>query len=55
MVNTRTFDKNVLEADLPTPAEGYEWVRNLMSENWVEQAKDTPYSCRVNSEAYWSM
>lgn len=55
MAQTRTFDKNVLEADLPTPIENHEWVRNLMTQNWVEQAKDTPYACRVNNEAYWSM
>lgn len=35
--------------------EGYEWVRNLMTGTWVEQEKDTPYCCRVDSERYWSM
>jgi hypothetical protein len=37
------------------PREGYEWVRNLMTGQWVEQEKDTPYCCRVDSERYWSM
>lgn len=37
------------------PREGYEWVQNLMSGKWVEQKKDTPHCCRVDSETYWSM
>lgn len=50
-----TFPKETQEADLPKAKEGYKWVRNLMSRIWVEQAIDTPYACRVDSERYWSM
>ncbi len=28
-------------------------VKNLMSGVWVWQEKDTPWSCRVDSETYW--
>jgi hypothetical protein len=37
------------------PREGYEWVQNLMTGQWVEQEIDTPYCCRVDSERYWTM
>lgn len=37
------------------PAEGFQWVRNLMTGQWVQQEADTPWCCRVDSETYWSM
>ncbi len=37
------------------PKEGYEWVINLMTGQWVQQEKGTPHCCRVDSETYWSM
>jgi hypothetical protein len=37
------------------PKEGYEWVINLMTGQWVQQEVNTPWSCRVDSETYWSM
>jgi len=51
----QTFPKTTKREDLPTPAAGHEWVRNLMSQDWVQQAKDTPHCCRVDSERYWAM
>lgn len=36
------------------PEPGYEWVLNLMTQQWVQQAIDTPYCCRVDHEHYWS-
>ena len=35
--------------------EGYEWVQNIMTGQWVEQLKDTPHCCRVDSETYFCM
>lgn len=49
----KTFPKGTNEADLPKLPEGMEWVQNLMSGIWVQQAKDTPYACRVDRESYW--
>ena len=37
------------------PAAGYKWVKNMMTQQWVEQAIDTPHCCDVSSETYWSM
>lgn len=37
-----------------SPEPGYEWVLNLMTQQWVQQAVDTPYCCRVDHEHYWS-
>ncbi len=51
----QTFPKETKFEDLPAADEGNEWVRNLMSQNWVQQAKDTPHCCRVDNERYWSM
>jgi hypothetical protein len=36
------------------PKEGYRWVRNLMSGKWIQEAVDTPWTCSVASESYWS-
>jgi hypothetical protein len=36
------------------PREGYRWVQNMMSGKWIQEAIDTPYSCSVASESYWS-
>jgi len=36
------------------PKNGYQWVWNLMTNKWVEQPIDTPWSCRVDSETFWS-
>jgi hypothetical protein len=36
------------------PKEGYQWVINLMTGQWVEQEINTPHCCRVDCETYWS-
>lgn len=36
------------------PKQGYKWVQNLMTGQWVQERADKPYSCSVASEAYWS-
>lgn len=36
------------------PKEGYKWVQNLMSGKWVQEPIDTPWTCSVQSESYWS-
>lgn len=36
------------------PKEGYRWVQNLMSGKWIQEPKDTPWTCSVASESYWS-
>ena len=51
----QTFPKTMKQEDLPKAAAGHEWVRNLMTQAWVQQAIDTPYACRVDNERYWSM
>ena len=45
-----------MQTPMPTeqPKLGYEWVWNMMSRVWVQQEKDTPWACRVDSESYWS-
>lgn len=45
-----------MRAPMPTeaPKEGFMWVYNIMSDKWVQQEKDTPWACRVDSETYWS-
>lgn len=35
--------------------QGYKWVKNMMTQQWIEQAIDTPHCCDVSSETYWSM
>lgn len=34
--------------------EGYRWVVNLMSGKRIQESIDTPYTCSVASETYWS-
>lgn len=51
----QVFPKIVKQEELPAPEAGMEWVQNLMSGSWVQQAIDTPHVCRVDREAYWSM
>ena len=41
--------------DFRTNIEKYETVTNLMSGNPVRQSVNTPLSCDVSSETYWSM
>jgi len=36
------------------PREGYRWVQNLLSGKWIQERIDTPWSCSVASESYWS-
>jgi hypothetical protein len=36
------------------PQEGYRWVKNLLSGKWIQERIDTPWSCSVASESYWS-
>lgn len=36
------------------PKEGYRWVQNLMTGQWVQEREGTSYYCSVASEAYWS-
>ena len=63
MFNSSTKERNMQQTTQQqqnskpaTPArEGYEWVKNLMTGQWVEQPVDTPWCCRVDSERYWSM
>lgn len=51
----QTFPKETKFEDLPAAEEGNEWVQNLMSGIWIQEAIDTPRCCSVGSEAYWSM
>lgn len=46
------FIKSALK--IPTPREGYKIVQNIMTGRLVEEAIDTPYTCSVASESYWS-
>lgn len=41
--------------DFRTNIEKYETVTNLMSGKQVRQSVNTPLSCDVSSETYWSM
>jgi hypothetical protein len=41
--------------DFRTNVEKYEMVTNLMSGKQVRQSVNTPLSCDVSSETYWSM
>lgn len=36
------------------PKEGYKWVQNIMSGKWIQEQVDTPWTCSVQSESYWS-
>ena len=42
-------------SDFRTNIEKYETVTNLMSGKQVRQSVNTPLSCDVSSETYWSM
>jgi hypothetical protein len=37
------------------PVEGMKLVRNLMSQEYILIAEDTPWCCNPASETYWSM
>ena len=56
MTLTQTAKEYSMRTDKPKeqPKEGYEWVWNLMTEQWIQQPVDTPWSCRVDSETFWS-
>lgn len=36
------------------PPEGKHWVKNIMSQRWVLEDVDTPFTSSVSSETYWS-
>ena len=46
------LDSKTVEIEVGLP-EDMHFVTNLMSGKQVLEAKDTPYSCSVASEAYW--
>ena len=50
---TQTFPKTTKREELPEAKDGYKWVQNLMSGTWIQESKDTPYTCSVASESYW--
>jgi len=33
--------------------EGMKWVQNIMSNYWILEEKDTPFTQTVASETYW--
>jgi len=33
--------------------EGMKWIQNIMSNNWILEEKDTPFTQTVASETYW--
>lgn len=45
-----------MRPDMPAedPQPGFVWVYNIMTRTWIQQAQETPWFCRVDSESYWS-
>jgi hypothetical protein len=48
-----TMPKETKQEDLPALENGNKWVRNMMTQVWVQEDKNTSYACSVASESYW--
>lgn len=48
--------KNSVDLNPPhDPAPGHKWVKNLMTDRWVEIPIETPVCCDPSFERYWCM
>jgi hypothetical protein len=51
------MNKETKKNEKPTenPKPGFKWVKNLMTDKWIQIETNTPLCCDPSSETYWSM